>query len=110
MKFQIRKTVEHDIGLYKKCLENDEFRWFLYGNNKLNIEESTFYRGKRHQKFIVSRINDDDIEDMGFCDFYYNQDIEEYIYSVEYYQSISIVELDYSRMSSHYHICSSLIL
>jgi RimJ/RimL family protein N-acetyltransferase len=80
MKFQIRNTLASDITFYEKCIENSEFRWNLYGDNIVKIEECILYRGQ-HKKFIVSKINENQIEDVGFCDFYFNQEIEEYIYS-----------------------------
>ncbi|MDR1551853.1 MAG: hypothetical protein LBS69_00090 [Prevotellaceae bacterium] len=80
MKFQIRNTVANDIAVYKKCIENNEFRWNLYGNNVVKIEECILYKGT-HKKFIVSKTDNDTIEDVGFCDFYFNKEIEEYIYS-----------------------------
>ncbi|MDR2652511.1 MAG: hypothetical protein LBC68_09410 [Prevotellaceae bacterium] len=80
MKFQIRNTSANDINLYKQCIEDNEFRWNLYGNNVVKIEECTLYKGQ-HKKFIVSKKGNGIIEDIGFCDFYCNEEIEEYIYS-----------------------------
>ncbi|MDR0754329.1 MAG: GNAT family N-acetyltransferase [Prevotellaceae bacterium] len=81
MKFQIRNTLANDIAIYKKCIESNEFRWNLYGNNIVKTEECILYKEEQHKKFIVSKINTDTIEDIGFCDFYFNREIKEYIYS-----------------------------
>jgi hypothetical protein len=75
MKIQIRNTSTSDIILYRQCVENEEFKYNLFGNN-LNLDAYTSIK-EPHKKFVVSKIDNMKIEDFCFCHFFY-QEQEEY--------------------------------
>jgi len=78
MKIQIRNTSTSDIILYRQCVENEEFKYNLFGNN-LNLDAYTSIK-EPHKKFVVSKIDNMKIEDFCFCHFFY-QEQEEYFIS-----------------------------
>jgi RimJ/RimL family protein N-acetyltransferase len=77
MKFHIRNTSVKDIEFYRHCFDNVEFLWNLYGNDNVNLDKYVSDEEK-HIKYIVSKVNCDKIEDVGFCHFYYDAALNEY--------------------------------
>ncbi|MDR0973026.1 MAG: hypothetical protein LBM61_03465 [Prevotellaceae bacterium] len=77
MKIAIRNTSASDILFYKKCFDNDEFHWNLYGNDCVNLEKYLSVEDK-HYKFIISKVGEYGVEDIAFCHFYYNWQTNDY--------------------------------
>lgn len=69
MNLQIRYTISSDINLYERCVENTEFKLNLFGDN-FDIDEYTSLK-EPHKKFIVSKLEGQSAEDIGFCHFFY---------------------------------------
>jgi len=78
MILQIRKTSKEDINFYKLCLENDEFRWNLYGNDNVVNWDKFLSEEDKHLKFVISKVENEITEDVAFAHFYYNQETYDY--------------------------------
>jgi len=77
MKFAIRNTSIEDIAFYRHCFDNAEFKYYLYGNDNVNLDKYLLAE-EPHLKFVISKVNFEASEHIGFCHFYYHKALNEY--------------------------------
>jgi len=77
MKLKIRNTLAKDIEFYRHCLDNTEFKYYLYGNDNVNLDEYLLAE-EPDMKFVILREKFDTSEYVGFCHFYYHYASHEY--------------------------------
>lgn len=76
MVFSFRETSISDTAFYAECFRNDEFRYMIYKNEPIDTNRLDSYVRQKDKdlKFVGSVVNKNELTDIGFAHFYYNEE------------------------------------